>query len=243
MLWQSRGDRAWLRRIATLNATTEALDAAVTLVRCGNAAVALPRRSSARRSRRRRCSSPCAWRRPVGERVADRVSVNRLLVTRPEAPLKSQRSSATWGTTQVRAEHRVHHAYTTEAVGPAVAGCCRTRDLACICVLCPVELHCATTVGGLWLRRSRVRAPSVTPRGGPVGTGRKASNREARARFRGPPNATGNAIGVLRVCIARTRQIRLITELRTQSVPGSWTMNGSLRKVPEVFPCNVCRNG
>ena len=32
MLWQSREDRAWLRRMATLNALTEALDAAVTLV-------------------------------------------------------------------------------------------------------------------------------------------------------------------------------------------------------------------
>jgi hypothetical protein len=33
MLWQSRHNRAWLRRMATLNAATEALDAAVTLVR------------------------------------------------------------------------------------------------------------------------------------------------------------------------------------------------------------------
>lgn len=33
LLWQSRDDRAWLRRMATLNAATEALDAAVTLVR------------------------------------------------------------------------------------------------------------------------------------------------------------------------------------------------------------------
>jgi hypothetical protein len=32
MLWQSRHDRAWLRRVATLNALTEALDAAVTLL-------------------------------------------------------------------------------------------------------------------------------------------------------------------------------------------------------------------
>jgi hypothetical protein len=32
MLWQSRDDRAWLRRVATLNALTEALDAAATLV-------------------------------------------------------------------------------------------------------------------------------------------------------------------------------------------------------------------
>ena len=32
MLWQSRNDRAWLRRMATLNAITEALDAAATLV-------------------------------------------------------------------------------------------------------------------------------------------------------------------------------------------------------------------
>ena len=32
MLWQSRGDRAWLRRMATLNALTEALDAAATIV-------------------------------------------------------------------------------------------------------------------------------------------------------------------------------------------------------------------
>ena len=32
MLWQSRGDRAWLRRMATLNALTEALDAAATVV-------------------------------------------------------------------------------------------------------------------------------------------------------------------------------------------------------------------
>src|SRR3712207_3003507 len=31
MLWQSRNDRAWLRRAATLNALTEALDAAATL--------------------------------------------------------------------------------------------------------------------------------------------------------------------------------------------------------------------
>jgi hypothetical protein len=40
MLWQSRDDRAWLRRVATLNALTEALDAAATLLalvqrRCG----------------------------------------------------------------------------------------------------------------------------------------------------------------------------------------------------------------
>jgi hypothetical protein len=33
MLWQSRDDRAWLRRMATLNAATEALDATLTLVR------------------------------------------------------------------------------------------------------------------------------------------------------------------------------------------------------------------
>ena len=32
MLWHSRHDRAWLRRVATLNALTEALDAAVTLL-------------------------------------------------------------------------------------------------------------------------------------------------------------------------------------------------------------------
>jgi hypothetical protein len=32
MLWQSREDRTWLRRMATLNALTEALDAAVTLL-------------------------------------------------------------------------------------------------------------------------------------------------------------------------------------------------------------------
>ena len=32
MLWQSRDDRAWLRRMATLNALTEALDAAATVV-------------------------------------------------------------------------------------------------------------------------------------------------------------------------------------------------------------------
>jgi hypothetical protein len=31
MLWQSRDDRAWLRRMATLNALTEALDAAATV--------------------------------------------------------------------------------------------------------------------------------------------------------------------------------------------------------------------
>jgi hypothetical protein len=31
MLWQARNDRAWLRRVATLNALTEALDAAATL--------------------------------------------------------------------------------------------------------------------------------------------------------------------------------------------------------------------
>ena len=32
MLWQSSADRAWLRRVATLNALTEALDAAATIV-------------------------------------------------------------------------------------------------------------------------------------------------------------------------------------------------------------------
>jgi len=32
MLWQSREDRAWLRRMATLNALMEALDAVATLV-------------------------------------------------------------------------------------------------------------------------------------------------------------------------------------------------------------------
>jgi hypothetical protein len=32
MLWQSRHDRVWLRRMATLNALMEALDAAATLV-------------------------------------------------------------------------------------------------------------------------------------------------------------------------------------------------------------------
>lgn len=30
MLWQARGDLAWLRRVASLNALTEALDAAAT---------------------------------------------------------------------------------------------------------------------------------------------------------------------------------------------------------------------
>jgi hypothetical protein len=32
MLWQSREDRAWLRRMATLNALMEALDAVATLL-------------------------------------------------------------------------------------------------------------------------------------------------------------------------------------------------------------------
>ena len=32
MLWHSRDDRAWLRRMATLNALTEALDAVATVV-------------------------------------------------------------------------------------------------------------------------------------------------------------------------------------------------------------------
>jgi len=32
MLWQSREDRTWLRRMATLNALMEALDAVATLV-------------------------------------------------------------------------------------------------------------------------------------------------------------------------------------------------------------------
>ena len=32
MLWQSRDDRGWLRRVAALNALMEALDAAVTLL-------------------------------------------------------------------------------------------------------------------------------------------------------------------------------------------------------------------
>ena len=32
MLWQSRDDRVWLRRVATLNALIEALDAVATLV-------------------------------------------------------------------------------------------------------------------------------------------------------------------------------------------------------------------
>jgi hypothetical protein len=44
MLWQSRHDRVWLRRMATLNALTEALDAAATLV------ALVQRRSSARPS-------------------------------------------------------------------------------------------------------------------------------------------------------------------------------------------------
>jgi|SRR5215212_2205596 len=35
MLWHSSDDRAWLRRIATLNALTEALDAAATLASVG----------------------------------------------------------------------------------------------------------------------------------------------------------------------------------------------------------------
>jgi hypothetical protein len=51
-------------------------------------------------------------------------------------------------------------------------------------------------------------SPVGHPKGKPVGTGRETSNRGPRARFRGPPNAIGNAIGVLRVYIARTRQIR-----------------------------------
>jgi hypothetical protein len=35
MLWQTRNDRAWLRRVATLNALTEALDAAAMLASGG----------------------------------------------------------------------------------------------------------------------------------------------------------------------------------------------------------------
>jgi len=35
MLWQSRADRVWLRRMATLNALAEALDAAATLASVG----------------------------------------------------------------------------------------------------------------------------------------------------------------------------------------------------------------
>ena len=35
MLWKARDDRAWLRRVATLNALTEALDAAATLTSRG----------------------------------------------------------------------------------------------------------------------------------------------------------------------------------------------------------------
>jgi hypothetical protein len=36
MVWQARNDRAWLRQVATLNALTEALDAAATLASVGN---------------------------------------------------------------------------------------------------------------------------------------------------------------------------------------------------------------
>jgi hypothetical protein len=35
MLWQARSDRTWLRRVATLNALTEAFDAAATLASVG----------------------------------------------------------------------------------------------------------------------------------------------------------------------------------------------------------------
>ena len=35
MLWRARNDRAWLRRVATLNALTEAVDAAATLASLG----------------------------------------------------------------------------------------------------------------------------------------------------------------------------------------------------------------
>ena len=66
---------------------------------------------------------------------------------------------------RTRAVHHVHHRYTTEGVLPIVAGCCHTRDLALISRFCNLQPHMATYVGGLWLkRRSRVRAPSVTPR-------------------------------------------------------------------------------
>jgi hypothetical protein len=53
MLWQSRDDRAWLGRMATLNALTEALDAAATLLalvqRRGNGRPSATLSSSARR--------------------------------------------------------------------------------------------------------------------------------------------------------------------------------------------------
>ena len=65
---------------------------------------------------------------------------------------------------RTRAVHHVHHRYTTEGVLPIVAGCCHTRDLALISRFCNLQQHMATYVGGLWVRRSRVRAPSVTPR-------------------------------------------------------------------------------
>jgi hypothetical protein len=48
MLWQARDDRAWLRRMATLNALMEALDAVATLVD-----LVQRRRSSLRGCRRR----------------------------------------------------------------------------------------------------------------------------------------------------------------------------------------------
>jgi len=66
MLLQARDDRVWLRRMATLNALMEALDAAATLLALCNGAAAIvpPRRPSARCSRRPLRSSPSALRRP-----------------------------------------------------------------------------------------------------------------------------------------------------------------------------------
>ena len=52
MLWQARNDRAWLRRVATLNALTEALDAAATLASGGQRRDGRPPRGSRRRGAR-----------------------------------------------------------------------------------------------------------------------------------------------------------------------------------------------
>ena len=109
MLWQSRHDRA-----AAPDGNAQRRDGGARCrgharARCSSVAVALPRRSSARRSQRRRCSSPSARRRPelggrraggrsIGNRVADGVAAHRLLLARPVGPLKSQRASASWGT-------------------------------------------------------------------------------------------------------------------------------------------------
>ncbi len=62
---------------------------------------------------------------------------------------------------------------TTESATTCNSGQLPAKKSSYLSGFCNIQQPPDTDVGGLWLRRARVRVPSVTPRGEPVGMGQR----------------------------------------------------------------------